>query len=96
VVAAGCAGLDGAAQPPVQGGTGDARRTLDICRRLAADGDDMVVKALSWALRELVVWDPEAVRRFLDDHHEVLAARVRREVRSKLETGRKHPARRAT
>jgi 3-methyladenine DNA glycosylase AlkD len=79
-----------------RGGTGDARRTLDICRRMAADGDDMVVKALSWALRELVAWDPEAVRRFLDTHHEVLAARVRREVRSKLETGRKHPARRAT
>ncbi len=79
-----------------RGGTGDAARTLDICRRLAADGDDMVVKALSWALRQLVVWDPEAVRRFLDAHHDVLAARVRREVRTKLETGRKHPARRAT
>jgi 3-methyladenine DNA glycosylase AlkD len=79
-----------------RGGTGDTERTLDICRRLAADGDDMVVKALSWALRELVVWDPEAVRRFLDDHDEVLAAWVRREVRSKLETGRKHPARRVT
>jgi 3-methyladenine DNA glycosylase AlkD len=79
-----------------RGGTGDTGRTLDICRRLAADGDDMVVKALSWALRELVVWDPEAVRRFLDDHQEVLATRVRREVRGKLETGRKHPARRVT
>jgi 3-methyladenine DNA glycosylase AlkD len=79
-----------------RGGTGDTGRTLDICRRLAADGDDMVVKALSWALRELVVWDPEAVRRFLDAHHDVLAARVRREVRNKLETGRKHPGRRAT
>jgi 3-methyladenine DNA glycosylase AlkD len=76
-----------------RGGTGDAGRTLEICRRLAGDGDDMVVKALSWALRELTVWDPEAVRRFLDDHHTVLAARVRREVRSKLETGRKHPTR---
>ena len=74
-----------------RGGTGEVGRTLDICRRLAGDGDDMVVKALSWALRELVVWDPEAVRRFLDDHHGVLAARVRREVRSKLETGRKLP-----
>jgi 3-methyladenine DNA glycosylase AlkD len=72
-----------------RGGSGDTGRTLDICRRLAADGDDMVVKALSWALRELVVWDPEAVRRFLHDHEEVLAARVRREVRTKLETGRK-------
>jgi 3-methyladenine DNA glycosylase AlkD len=76
-----------------RGGAGDARRTLDICRRLAGDADDMVVKALSWALRELVVWDPEAVRRFLDDHRDVLAARVTREVRSKLETGRKRPPR---
>ena len=72
-----------------RGGTGDAGRTLDICRRLAGDHDDMVVKALSWALRELVVWDPEAVRGFLDAHREVLAPRVTREVRSKLETGRK-------
>jgi 3-methyladenine DNA glycosylase AlkD len=79
-----------------RGGTGEVGRTLEVCRRLAADSDDMVVKALSWALRELVVWDPEAVRRFLDTHHEVLAARVRREVRHKLETGRKYPARRAT
>ena len=79
-----------------RGGTGDTGRTLEVCRRLAADGDDMVVKALSWALRELVIWDPEAVRRFLDTHQEVLAARVRREVRHKLETGRKHPVRRAT
>jgi 3-methyladenine DNA glycosylase AlkD len=69
VVAAGRAGLDGAAESPVQGRDRPTERTLDICRRLAADGDDMVVKALSWALRELVVWDPEAVRRFLDAQH---------------------------
>jgi 3-methyladenine DNA glycosylase AlkD len=72
------------------GGTGDTGRTLDICARLASDHDDMVVKALSWALRELVIWDPDAVRDFLDTHHDVLAARVRREVRTKLETGRKN------
>jgi 3-methyladenine DNA glycosylase AlkD len=72
-----------------RGGTGDTGRTLDIARRLAADRDDMVVKALSWALRELVAWDPEAVRGFLDAHDGILAARVRREVRNKLETGRK-------
>jgi 3-methyladenine DNA glycosylase AlkD len=72
------------------GGTGDTRRTLDICARLASDRDDMVVKALSWALRELVIWDPDAVRQFLDAHHDVLASRVRREVRTKLETGRKN------
>jgi 3-methyladenine DNA glycosylase AlkD len=76
-----------------RGGTGDSRRTLDICPRLAADGDDMVVKALSWALRELVVWDPGAVRGFLADHDGVLAARVRREVRAELDTGRKRARR---
>jgi 3-methyladenine DNA glycosylase AlkD len=73
-----------------RGGTGDTGRTLDICGRLVADRDDMVVKALSWALRTLAPWDPTAVRRFLADHDDQLAARVRREVRIKLDTGRKH------
>jgi 3-methyladenine DNA glycosylase AlkD len=74
-----------------RGGTGDTGRTLDICARLVADRDDMVVKALSWALRALAPWDPAAVRDFLDGHDAHLAARVRREVRTKLDTGRKHP-----
>ena len=69
------------------GGTGDTERTLAVCAQLEADRDDMVVKALSWALRELIVWDPEAVRSFLASHD--LAPRVRREVTPKLETGRK-------
>ena len=34
-----------------RGGHGDAVRTLMICEMLTADRDDMVVKALSWALR---------------------------------------------
>ena len=75
------------------GGTGDVGRTLAICRLLAADPDDMVVKAMSWALRELVVHDPDAVRTFLDKHDELLAARVKREVRNKLRTGLKNPRR---
>jgi 3-methyladenine DNA glycosylase AlkD len=58
---------------------------------LMADRDDMVVKALSWALRELVVHDAAAVHRFLATHDDVLAARVKREVRNKLETGLKNP-----
>ena len=77
-----------------RGGTGDTKRTLDICGRLVTDRDDMVVKALSWALRALVVWDPDAVRGFLETHDKVLASRIRREVRTKLDTGRKHPSRR--
>ena len=76
------------------GGTGDVSRTLAVCRLLVEDRDDMVVKAMSWALRELVVHDPDAVRAFLAEHEEVLAARVKREVRNKLRTGLKNPRRR--
>jgi 3-methyladenine DNA glycosylase AlkD len=73
-----------------RGGRGDARRTLAVCRMLINDRDDMVVKALSWALRALAQHDRAAVRRFLEEHEDRLAARVLREVRRKLETGRKN------
>jgi len=79
-----------------QGGTGDVSRTLEVCRLLAGDHDDMVAKALSWALRALVVHDAKAVQAFLDDYAEVLAARVKREVNSKLKTGLKNHSRRCT
>lgn len=74
-----------------QGGHGDVSRTIQVCRMLVADHEDMVVKALSWALRELVVHDPEAVEAFLVEHDQTLAARVKREVRNKLSTGLKNP-----
>jgi 3-methyladenine DNA glycosylase AlkD len=74
-----------------QGGAGDAKRTLTVCRMLIADRDDLVVKAMSWALRELGKHDPESVRKFLSDHRDQLAARVVREVNSKLSTGLKNP-----
>jgi 3-methyladenine DNA glycosylase AlkD len=76
------------------GGTGDTDRTLDICTRLVADRDDMVVKALSWALRSLVEWDPDAVRGFLADHAGGVPARARRETVHKLDTGVKSGKRR--
>lgn len=74
-----------------QGGYGDVERTLTICEMLVDDRDDMVVKALSWALRELVAHDPSAVRSFLQRHQDELAARVKREVNNKLHTGLKNP-----
>jgi 3-methyladenine DNA glycosylase AlkD len=78
-----------------RGGSGDTVRTLRICTLLMDDRDDMVVKALSWALRSLVPHDPEAVRRFLEKNEARLAPRVRREVLHKLTTGRKNrPSRR--
>ncbi len=75
------------------GGQGDVERTLGICRLLVADHDDMVVKAMSWALRELVVHDAQAVEQFLDEYGNILAARVQREVKNKLITGLKYPRR---
>lgn len=74
-----------------RGGSGDAKRTLAICEMLIADRDDMVVKAMSWALRALSVRDAASVRRFVAEHEAELAARVRREVRNKLTTGLKNP-----
>jgi 3-methyladenine DNA glycosylase AlkD len=72
-----------------RGGSGDAKRTLMICGRLVADPHDLVQKAVSWALRELAKRDPASVRRFLATHGNALRPLVRREVTSKLETGRK-------
>lgn len=78
----------------VQGGQGDTARTLVVCEPLVADHEDMIVKAMSWALRALLVFDPDAVKAFLAEHEAELAARVKREVRNKLETGLKNPKKR--
>ena len=48
---------------------------------------------MSWALRELIPHDADAVRDFLKKHENVLAARVKREVNNKLTTGLKNPKR---
>jgi 3-methyladenine DNA glycosylase AlkD len=76
-----------------RGGTGDTPRTLAVCALLVSDRDDMVVKALSWALRELARWDPAAVQAFLATHADRTAPRVVREVGNKLRTGLKNPKR---
>jgi len=74
-----------------RGGTGDTPRTLAVCRLLTDDREDMVVKAMSWALREVAARDATAARAFLDQHRSRLAARVIRELRNKLTTGLKNP-----
>ena len=76
-----------------QGGTGDTPRTLMVCEALVNDRDDMVVKGMSWALRDLLKRDRKAVEQFLEKHEAELAALVKREVRCKLTTGRKNPLR---
>jgi len=76
-----------------RGGQGDVNRTLKICRLLIRDRDDMVIKALSWALRELSKRYPLPVSSFLEQYDEHLAPRVKREVTNKLRTGLKNPRR---
>lgn len=73
-----------------RGGTGDVKRTLWICEKVISDRDDMIVKALSWALRELSKSDKKAVEDFMKKFENKVAGRVRREVYTKLETGRKN------
>jgi 3-methyladenine DNA glycosylase AlkD len=73
-----------------RGGTGDAARTLFFCEKVVDDRDDMMVKALSWALRELSKSDKMAVENFLEQYFQRLAGRVVREVTHKLVTGKKN------
>ena len=74
-----------------RGDPDDIRKVAKICTLLASDRDDMVVKALSWALRELAKKHPKEASSFLAAHKQALAARVTREVNNKLRTGLKTP-----
>ncbi len=73
-----------------KGGKGDTTRTLRICEALAGDQEIMVQKAISWAIRELVPWDREAVEGFLENHGDRVSKLVKREVERKLRTGKKN------
>ena len=74
-----------------QGLTTNIPKTLRVCALLMADRDDMIVKALSWALRELARKHHDAARSFLDQNRQTLDRRVLREVEYKLTTGLKSP-----
>lgn len=69
----------------------DAASTFALCLRLAGDRDDMVEKAVSWALRYLSQKDRDAVVAFMAKHGDRFRPRVKREVRNKLTTGLKTP-----
>jgi 3-methyladenine DNA glycosylase AlkD len=76
-----------------RGNADDLVKVSRVCALLAADKEDMVVKALSWALREMAKKHPGEARTFLEKHRHTLAARVVREVNNKLKTGLKTPGR---
>ena len=73
-----------------RGGSGNTEKTLMICELFVNDHEDMITKALSWALRELSKTDHQSVTEFMKKHDQHLAGRVRREVWNKLETGLKN------
>ena len=64
-------------------------RALANVRRLQHERDGMIAKAVSWVLRSMVAEQPDTVRAYLEQHAGALQAAVVREVRKKLETGRK-------
>jgi 3-methyladenine DNA glycosylase AlkD len=74
---------------PANGGKGASAQTLLLCKGAVADHHPMISKAVSWALRTLIKWDREGVEEFLEAHEDRLAKLVTREVRRKLETGKK-------
>ena len=73
-----------------RGGTGDSVRTIAICEKVIEDREDMIEKALSWALRALIFWDKPSVEFFMERHRLSLSSRVRREVNHKLDHGTKN------
>ena len=73
-----------------RGGTGATPRTIAVCMQVVDERQDMVVKALSWALRELSKRDRKVVAEFLEEYNDRLANRVKKEVGHKLEFGTKN------
>lgn len=69
----------------------DPERMLRFSEMLLDDKEDLIVKALSWVLRRAIRYDRAGVEQFLAEHDDRLAARIKREVRNKLETGLKNP-----
>jgi len=73
-----------------KGGFGDSKRTLEICKLVVDDHQEMIIKALSWSLRELAKIDKEPVIKFVNEFENRLHKKILREVKNKLETGLKN------
>ena len=65
-------------------------RALANVQRLQGERDRMIAKAVSWVLRSMIADQPDVVRRYLAGNAGELPPAVVREVRRKLETGRKN------
>ena len=72
-----------------RGGKGDTEQTLKVCSLVINDKNDMVIKALSWALRELAKTDKQSVIDFIEKNNDNLSPKIKREVGNKLNFGTK-------
>jgi 3-methyladenine DNA glycosylase AlkD len=68
---------------------------LALVDQVKHERDATISRAVSWVLRELARNHPSQVATYLDENEGLLARHVIREVRSKLETGRKNGRSRA-
>ncbi len=66
-----------------------AAELFERMAQLADDHDPMIYKAVSWGLRSAISTNRKDVEKFLHDYSKVLKPTVIREVRTKLDTGRK-------
>ncbi|TKJ40631.1 hypothetical protein CEE37_06610 [candidate division LCP-89 bacterium B3_LCP] len=78
---------------PLRKGVGDVDRYLEIISWYRNSREKMIVKAISWALREGSKSNPDKIREFIERHSEELHSSILREVRNKLDKGLKNPKR---
>ena len=64
---------------------------LQYSKKLLDDREDVIIKALSWGLRNALNRDQAAVIQFLEQNNDRLAARIKREVKHKLQTSMETP-----
>jgi len=62
---------------------------FQLVEKLKGEKDILITKAISWILRDLIKNFREQVEEYLKDNGDTLPAIARREVKRKLETGRK-------
>jgi 3-methyladenine DNA glycosylase AlkD len=80
----GILGLNRARREP-----GSLEFALALVDQVKHQRDAPITRAVSWVLRELARSHPSQVAAYLDQNEDLLAYQVTKEVRSKLETGRK-------
>ncbi len=76
---------------PMNKGHGDVNRYLEIISWYKDSREKMIIKAISWALREGTESHPDKIRSFIEKYEDNLHSSILREVRNKLDKGLKNP-----